>query len=86
MAGYWQRPEATAEVIDSDGWSLVTSRQQRMAMRIVDRKKDMIENGPNVYPNELEDAGGASRCGRVRGDRRAQREHGGGDPHVRGAQ
>ncbi|GIR69248.1 MAG: hypothetical protein CM15mP74_04990 [Halieaceae bacterium] len=20
MAGYWQRPEATAEVIDSEGW------------------------------------------------------------------
>ena len=59
MAGYWQRPEATAEVIDSDGWFAtgdIALVQPDGYMRIVDRKKDMIVvSGFNVYPNELED-------------------------------
>ena len=59
MAGYWQRPEATAEVIDSDGWFAtgdIALVQRDGYMRIVDRKKDMIVvSGFNVYPNELED-------------------------------
>ncbi len=59
MAGYWQRPEDTAQVIDHDGW-LHTGDMARMDEQgffyIVDRKKDMIlVSGFNVYPNEIED-------------------------------
>ncbi len=60
MKGYWQRPEATDEILDSEGW-LKTGDigiiQEDGFIRIVDRKKDMIlVSGFNVYPNELEDA------------------------------
>ncbi len=59
MMGYWQRPEATAEVIDSEGWFAtgdVAVIQPDGYLKIVDRKKDMIVvSGFNVYPNELED-------------------------------
>ena len=59
MKGYWQRPDATAEVLDAQGWL----RTGDIAVidpdgftRIVDRKKDMIiVSGFNVYPNEIED-------------------------------
>lgn len=59
MKGYWQRPEATAETITSDGW-LKTGDVAVISddgyMKIVDRKKDMIiVSGFNVYPNEVED-------------------------------
>jgi long-chain acyl-CoA synthetase len=57
MKGYWQRPEATAEVMNGD-WLLtgdVAVVQPDGYVRIVDRKKDMIiVSGFNVYPNELE--------------------------------
>jgi len=59
MKGYWQRPEATAEVLDAEGWLKtgdIAIIQDDGYMRIVDRKKDMIlVSGFNVYPNELED-------------------------------
>jgi long-chain acyl-CoA synthetase len=59
MKGYWQRPEATDEVMDADGW-LSTGDIAVMTedgyFKIVDRKKDMIlVSGFNVYPNEIED-------------------------------
>jgi len=59
MDGYWQRPEETAKVIDSEGW-LHTGDIAKMDAEgyfyIVDRKKDMIlVSGFNVYPNEIED-------------------------------
>ncbi|MGG2397739.1 long-chain-fatty-acid--CoA ligase FadD1 [Pseudomonas sp. SH1-B] len=59
MKGYWQRQEATDEILDADGW-LKTGDigliQEDGYLRIVDRKKDMIlVSGFNVYPNELED-------------------------------
>jgi long-chain acyl-CoA synthetase len=58
MAGYWKRPEETAQIIDRDGW-LATGDigvvDERGYVRIVDRKKDMIlVSGFNVYPNEIE--------------------------------
>jgi long-chain acyl-CoA synthetase len=58
MKGYWQRPEATDEVL-RDGW-LSTGDMGFMHadgfFQIVDRKKDMIlVSGFNVYPNEIED-------------------------------
>jgi long-chain acyl-CoA synthetase len=59
MQGYWQRPEATAEVL-KDGWLYtgdVATMDEHGTFRIVDRKKDMIlVSGFNVYPNEIEDA------------------------------
>ena len=59
MKGYWQRQEATDEVIDAEGWFKtgdIGVIQEDGYIRIVDRKKDMIlVSGFNVYPNELED-------------------------------
>ncbi len=59
MLGYWGRDEATAEVIDKDGWLKtgdIAVIQDDGFVRIVDRKKDMvIVSGFNVYPNEVED-------------------------------
>jgi len=59
MKGYWQREDATAEILDSNGWLKtgdIALIQPDGYMRIVDRKKDMIlVSGFNVYPNELED-------------------------------
>ncbi len=59
MKGYWQRPDATEEILDSEGWLKtgdIALIQSDGYMRIVDRKKDMIlVSGFNVYPNELED-------------------------------
>lgn len=58
MVGYWQRPDATEEVL-KNGWlhtgDVVTVDGEGF-IRIVDRKKDMIlVSGFNVYPNEIED-------------------------------
>ena len=58
MKGYWNRPDATAEVI-RDGW-LHTGDMARVDddgyFFIVDRKKDMIiRGGYNVYPREIEE-------------------------------
>ncbi|WP_370327890.1 long-chain fatty acid--CoA ligase [Euzebya sp.] len=58
MAGYWRRPEATAEVI-RDGWfhsGDVAVIDDDGYVRIVDRIKDMIvSGGENIYPAEVED-------------------------------
>ena len=59
MKGYWQRQEATDEILDADGWLKtgdIAIIQADGYLKIVDRKKDMIlVSGFNVYPNELED-------------------------------
>ncbi len=59
MKGYWNRPDATGEILDSEGWLKtgdIAIIQEDGYLRIVDRKKDMIlVSGFNVYPNELED-------------------------------
>jgi long-chain acyl-CoA synthetase len=59
MKGYWQRAEATAAAIDSDGW-FRTGDMAKMDedgyFFIVDRKKDLIiRGGYNVYPREVEE-------------------------------
>jgi len=58
MVGYWKRPDATAETIDSEGWlhtGDVAEMDEKGYFRIVDRLKDMIlVSGFNVYPNEIE--------------------------------
>jgi len=58
MLGYWQRAEATAKTIDSEGWlhtGDVAVMNEKGFFKIVDRLKDMIlVSGFNVYPNEIE--------------------------------
>ena len=59
MAGYWNRPDETANVMTSDGFFRsgdMGVMDEKGFIRIVDRKKDMIlVSGFNVYPNEIED-------------------------------
>lgn len=59
MAGYWQRPDATAEVMTDDGFFKsgdMGFMNKDGQTKIVDRKKDMIlVSGFNVYPNEIEE-------------------------------
>src|SRR3712207_2528390 len=59
MKGYWNKPDATAESIDPDGWfktgDMATIDEDGYFF-IVDRKKDMIiRGGYNVYPREIEE-------------------------------
>jgi long-chain acyl-CoA synthetase len=58
MKGYWQRPEATAQVMYPDGFLRtgdIATMDEKGFFRIVDRKKDMIlVSGFNVFPNEVE--------------------------------
>ena len=60
MAGYWNRPEATAETIRTDGWLRTGDAGYRNAdgfFFVHDRVKDMIvSGGENVYPAEVENA------------------------------
>jgi long-chain acyl-CoA synthetase len=59
MKGYWNRPEATAEALDADGWFKtgdIASVDEDGYFFIVDRKKDLvIRGGFNVYPREIEE-------------------------------
>ena len=59
MAGYWNRPEATAETMTADGWLRtgdIGYMDEQGFIYIEDRKKDLIiVSGFNVYPNEVED-------------------------------
>lgn len=58
MAGYWNKPEATARAISSDGWFFsgdVGYQDEQGFFYVNDRKKDMvITGGENVYPAEVE--------------------------------
>jgi long-chain acyl-CoA synthetase len=59
MKGYWNRPDATKEVLSEDGW-FRTGDMARVDedgyFFIVDRKKEMIiRGGYNVYPREIEE-------------------------------
>ena len=58
MKGYWNRPEATAEAIDGEGWfhsGDIGVMDEEGYVFIRDRKKDMIiTGGENVYPAEIE--------------------------------
>ena len=60
MKGYYKAPEATAAVLDADGWyytgDLATMDDQGY-MRIVGRKSDMIKrSGQCIFPKEIEDS------------------------------
>mgnify|MGYP001578164481 CR=1 FL=1 len=58
MKGYWNRPEATADAIDTEGWfhsGDVGYVDEDGFLFICDRLKDMvISGGENVYPAEVE--------------------------------
>jgi long-chain acyl-CoA synthetase len=58
MKGYWNKPEATAEAIDPEGWlhtGDIGHLDDEGYLAITDRKKDMIiRGGENVYCVEIE--------------------------------
>jgi long-chain acyl-CoA synthetase len=58
MIGYYGNPEATAEVLEPDGWlhtGDVALRDATGHVFVVDRRKDMIiTGGYNIYPAEIE--------------------------------
>ncbi|ETI58692.1 AMP-binding protein [Marinomonas profundimaris] len=59
MKGYWNREEATREVMTDDGFLItgdIAMQHPDGYLQIVDRAKDMIiVSGFNVYPTEVED-------------------------------
>lgn len=59
MKGYYKMPEATAQVIDKDGWlhtGDIAVVDKNGYYRITGRLKDMIiRGGENIYPKEIED-------------------------------
>jgi len=60
MKGYYKMPEATAAVIDEDGWlhsgDLARRLPENGYFKITGRIKDMIiRGGENLYPKEIED-------------------------------
>jgi long-chain acyl-CoA synthetase len=59
FSGYWNRPEATAQVMDGKWLKTgdVAYRDDDGYLHVVDRKKDLIMvSGFNVYPIEVEEA------------------------------
>jgi fatty-acyl-CoA synthase len=59
MAGYYKNPDATARVIDADGWlysgDLARGREDGN-YKIVGRSKELIiRGGENIYPPEVEE-------------------------------
>ena len=60
MLGYYKDPEATAEVIDKDGWfhtGDIARLEEDSYMYMTGRKKNLIilDSGENISPEELED-------------------------------
>jgi len=87
MAGYWQRPDETAKVIDANGW-LATGdigvMDDRGFVRIVDRKKDMIlvSGFTSIRTRSNRSSSPIGRAG-MRRHRRTRREVGRGGEAVR---
>ena len=59
MLGYYKDPEATAEVIDADGWfhtGDIARLEEDSYMYLTGRKKNLIilDSGENISPEELE--------------------------------
>ncbi|NDW10884.1 AMP-binding protein [Dysgonomonas sp. 520] len=59
MKGYYKNPQATAEVIDKDGWlhsGDLGVKDENGYLRVTGRIKDMIiRGGENIYPREIEE-------------------------------
>jgi len=58
FSGYWNQPEATADVLSEDGWFRTgdVGYLDGGDLYLVDRKKDLIiVSGFNVYPREVEE-------------------------------
>jgi len=59
MKGYYKMPEATAQVIDQDGWlhsGDLGVKDENGNYRVTGRLKDLIiRGGENIYPKEVED-------------------------------
>ncbi|MHA2251530.1 MAG: long-chain-fatty-acid--CoA ligase [Candidatus Kariarchaeaceae archaeon] len=59
MKGYWKRPEATADVMNSQNFLLtgdIATMDEDGYFTITDRKKDMINaSGLKIFPREVED-------------------------------
>lgn len=59
MKCYYKDPEATADVLDADGWLYTGDMAEQDAdgfIYLVDRKKDVIiSGGENLYPVQIED-------------------------------
>jgi fatty-acyl-CoA synthase len=59
MAGYYHNPEATARVLDAEGWLYtgdLARRRDDGNYRIVGRSKELIiRGGENIYPPEIEE-------------------------------
>lgn len=57
-SGYWNDPDATAAMCDTDGWfhtGDLVQYDEEWYFYVMDRKKDMfISGGENIYPNEIE--------------------------------
>lgn len=57
-SGYWNDPQSSAQVLDSDGWfhtGDLVRYDDDWYFYVVDRKKDMfISGGENIYPVEIE--------------------------------
>ena len=60
FAGYWEDPEATAQVLTADGWLRtgdIAVADPDGWLTLVERAKDVIiVSGFNVYPGEVEEA------------------------------
>jgi fatty-acyl-CoA synthase len=60
MSGYYRMPEASAEVIDADGWlhtGDLGSMDAEGYIRVRGRSREVIiRGGQNVYPPEIEQA------------------------------
>ncbi len=58
MAGYYKNPEATAEVLEKDGWfhtgDLGSYRDARLVLCGRAKNVIILETGKNVYPEEIE--------------------------------
>ncbi len=59
MKGYYKMPEATAQVIDADGWlhsGDLAAMDENGYLFVTGRLKDMIiRGGENIYPKEIEE-------------------------------